>query len=391
MLVAIKLNRTLVIPQFYPQFNDPGRHGLQVVSPKNRINVEHLTEFMSTVTLEEFQQECNHTIDAIFQTRPIKCNELHKVERDNDIRIFNDQNREDYIKSGSTLKCPPSSIPSYPKNVISKIVLDIGKLNSIYNSTARCPIFLHPYIAFSVDFHEGVISNQLFNSSHVDKLLSFDAVKTASDDVIFAAIERATTRPQYVANIAKNFINTSTNSLPFIAIHWRYDEEVIAAMCRLNPKDKICNKVFVPEQVARAIAQVQQKMNSKENTKLRVPIYIAAPPTLANFIREVRGNLTELYKHLNSTSNNTIENFVWTLDDLEKFIDERYPPELCPDIRPTPNELISLVEMEVCAMSDAFLWSHFSSWSRVIAHFRPTEVHPHDTCVYDLVAAATAG
>uniref|UniRef100_F7BJN7 Uncharacterized protein n=1 Tax=Ciona intestinalis TaxID=7719 RepID=F7BJN7_CIOIN len=157
----------------------------------------------------------------------------------------------------------------------------------LYSSTARCPILLHPYIALSVDFHEGVISNELFNSSHVDKLLSFGALKTESDDVIFAAIERATTRPQYVANIAKNFVDTSTNNLPFIAIHWRYDEEIIAAMCRLNPKDKICNKVFVPEQVARAIAQVQQKMIPKGNTKLRVPIYIAAPPTLGTFIREV--------------------------------------------------------------------------------------------------------
>nr|XP_026696581.1 uncharacterized protein LOC100180315 [Ciona intestinalis] len=381
VFLAIKLNRTLVIPHFAPQYNDHGRQGLRVVSAFNRINVPALAGFISTISIQEFQEKCNRKLDVIFQNRPRWCFALREAEELTGVDIFGVKSppgasgRVTFDRNQTGCDIP--DIATYPSTVVHNTVHDSKKLDKIFNSSAKCAMFLYPFKSLSLPTMGEPLPIELHNATKVEQMTSSENIHSAKDDVILAAIEHVTTRPVYVEKIAENFIRDIMKVHDFVSVHWRFDKEMVDTMCSLNSKDVICNVTFTPNHLAHAILAIQSHIFSTQ----RLPVYIAAPPTLSQFIQQVREILE------NRTANNTMgtaHKLVWDLSDLKQYTNENYSPELCPDIRPTPNDFLSLAEMEICSRSTSFLFSRFSSWSAMVLHSRPKKSFPYDRSAFDL-------
>uniref|UniRef100_H2YE79 Peptide-O-fucosyltransferase n=1 Tax=Ciona savignyi TaxID=51511 RepID=H2YE79_CIOSA len=58
IFLAIKLNRTLVLPHFVTQYNDKGAARNTLVQARNRIDVTNLSKFISVISLKDFQTIC---------------------------------------------------------------------------------------------------------------------------------------------------------------------------------------------------------------------------------------------------------------------------------------------------------------------------------------------
>ena len=76
MLLAIKMNRTLVVPPFFKHHFDltlqiHGAHGTErdALEPEIRINPVALSRLISVIDIEQMRVQCNGHVDAVFRAK----------------------------------------------------------------------------------------------------------------------------------------------------------------------------------------------------------------------------------------------------------------------------------------------------------------------------------
>ena len=67
IILAVKLNRTVVMPPFYKHRSDPSPG--EISYPWRKIDEDQLRQYISVSSLENFQQKCNGKFDVSFTAR----------------------------------------------------------------------------------------------------------------------------------------------------------------------------------------------------------------------------------------------------------------------------------------------------------------------------------
>nr|XP_026690311.1 uncharacterized protein LOC104265698 isoform X2 [Ciona intestinalis] len=380
------LKPTLVIPRFFTHYKDTGAEKESLVHAANRIDLEYLARFISLVTLEQFQNKCRRKIEVVFQNRPVVCSTLSAAERATGTDILGSKHTPG-VDGKLTIKksdprCKPD-ISAYPHKVDDGTKHEVRNLKAIFNSTAKCVVFLSPFQSLSVSSTYGRMHHDHYDIPSIAKLTTTSLVETVDSYKLMAAIEHETRRPPYVVKIAAEFLRDVMANNSFVAVHWRYDKEIVSEICLTKPTDPICNNSVTPGHLAVGISKVLKEIAPLNQSKNTAPfIYIASPPKLKDFVTEVKTNLLTKHYYRNLSLQLTP---VLTTADLEKYLDAKYPRQACKDLRPTDNEFLSLIEMEICSASVAFIGSQFSSWTAVIQHYRPKKYFKFDRSVYDVI------
>ena len=180
--------------------------------------------------------------------------------------------------------------------------------------------------------------------------------ETVGDRELFYAVRDAVRHPRCVQETARRLIDELFGGGDFVAIHWRYDlvewgkvyarrrstVDMYKNLLRIRPSD-------VANGVKRALATLEVTVEKKN-------LFIATMPSLVKFATQV-GRLLRFkndtvvvrsQKYLFDNHRGCLEQNGW---DLE--------------------EVVSMLDMELCERSAVFFHSDFSTWSEMV---RPKRV-----------------
>ncbi|CBY34809.1 unnamed protein product [Oikopleura dioica] len=136
-------------------------------------------------------------------------------------------------------------------------------------------------------------------------------------------------------------------------MHWRYDAEDWMKM-KIENSERIHSVIERAELYPKTFASSLESQLLKENISV---VYFASPPEEIKFLN-VLGSYFEQVEFFTGSS-------------LEDFFKNKFT--FCPDILRDLVENISLLEQEICFISEFFIESCFSSWSSNIVLERYAE------------------
>nr|XP_018670283.1 uncharacterized protein LOC108950060 [Ciona intestinalis] len=357
MYLAIRLNRTLILPYFHSHFTNGGE---KRVTPDERLDGEKIRQFMSTISVEEANKRCGGSFDVALQAMSIRWVETRQFELDTDMKVFNPTRNRTY--SGSTrLRLndndvkPPPSIPTFPGENYTVtyqpwLTSDKSTLLKAYSTSAECAVYVGPFFTIRIGLKDNIASPLPANLSGV---ISYDEIP---DDVMYSAVVDAVRRPLCIEEAAKAYIEETYNNEEYAAIHWRYDKKDWGRRCEGVTSDA-CTIVqnVTPAHLATAIVS---EIRAAENRTFKYA-YIATPPAIRDFRDEA---LSEIVKQN--------PDFINTKGDITTFLTTRY--ESCWENGRWENlgEIVSLVEMELMRNSQWFFHSLGSTWSSNVRPIR---------------------
>ncbi|CAK8679898.1 unnamed protein product [Clavelina lepadiformis] len=379
--VAIRLNRTLVVPRFSTHQYTFGK--VEAVPAFQRINIRRLCSFVSCISIEQFRKTCRGKMDVIFKAKEVTIQNVEKYERDTEMNILQkfDNDGTDKLKLSQTAQ---SALLTYPDSsyVISRdhwLPSNEDDIRAVYNTTASCALHALSYRSVEIMEKRKIAFPLLRNASNIHKI---------PDDVLYSAVIDSVHLPPCVTAAAENYVNAIIGNREYVALHWRYNEEDWFKPCQRPERKPVCEalKKITPQDVAHAI--VNNLPPLQNNVKLRgpLPVYIAAPPSLKAFKLEIFSHVERLNPSLEAVSVDLEEYFkktglvqCWQKSDWVSH-----------------DDVISLIEMEIVRMSSYFFYSIRSSWS---ANIRPLRWEWKDgntdklfeASIYDLITNAKSG
>ena len=191
-------------------------------------------------------------------------------------------------------------------------------------------------------------------------------IQSISNEGLYSAITDAVRHPPGIVKAAKSYIQDVLNNRFYAALHWRYDtDDFIRVACR-NPQPvwsrTICAdlKKIKPLHITKAIVCAVQTNSVAVNlTKDVVPVYVAGPSTLKNFVDEVYIKLQQIDKR-----------FIKPSSGIRSYLKSKY--FLCWKKHQWKNieEVVSLSEMELMIGSFWFFFSPGSTWSQNVRFYR---------------------
>lgn len=220
-------------------------------------------------------------------------------------------------------------------------LLSIKDFKSKFKSSKPCAVMFG--MLKSPPFEFTGISAEL--PKNTQKISSIDQNKLA-----WAVVNAVNGIPSAIMKAAKEFIRSAFNDELFVGVHWRYEQEFFAAHCQA--KENFCRNVFdiTPQQVATVIYSELEKFFPKFSRGIN--LYIASPPSSANFTHDITTNL----KQLNST-------FRTSTFTLAQFLNERFG-NCMKENNWHFGDALSRVEQALMVKSDYFFFSEVSSWSQ---------------------------
>ena len=234
---------------------------------------------------------------------------------------------------------------------------DQAVLQTVFNTTAPCAIYASVFYSIKIQPKNGyAISMTSLNKT----------LESISNKGLYSAITDAVRHPPCIVKAAKNYIRDVLNNRLYAALHWRYDTgDFIRHRCRnLQPvwSKTICAdlKKIKPLHIAKAIVRAVQTNSLGVNlTKDVVPVYVAALPSLKNFVDEVYAKLQQID-----------ERFIKPSSGIRSYLKSKY--SLCWEKHHWKNieEVVSLTEMELMIGSFWFFFSRGSTWSRNVRFYR---------------------
>ncbi|CAG5078612.1 Oidioi.mRNA.OKI2018_I69.PAR.g9034.t1.cds [Oikopleura dioica] len=230
--------------------------------------------------------------------------------------------KQSFLQAFNTLSPDSDSLPL--SNAINKTYL-----NQIYSSDEKCVLLEFPWNTIPAlnIFHELQKPEKHRNQDYSEMI----------------EIIKNTKRPAYLREAAKKFKKEVLGGKKFAAMHWRYDKKDWMKM-------KIKNGERIHSLIDRAHNDPKSFASSLESKlqSLQISIiYFASPPAEIPF-------LTELGSHFKSVT-------FFTGSELELFFKKKFG--FCSNIMADFVENISLLDQEICFISDFFIESCFSSWS----------------------------
>ncbi|XP_039265084.2 uncharacterized protein LOC120340788 [Styela clava] len=346
--VAIRLNRTLVIPRFIKHRTDSQREeGSTTIHPAHRVDFVTLCSFISCVTMQQFRTACGNQADVILRLRHYSKKRIPEMESLTGVR-FSYSNNPKEPKLNLVPKEPENKATTYFGHKEKEI-------QAIFNSKGRCAIYALPYYNMKIRLKA--------SPTHIRTQADLHSM---SDTDVFSEIIRHTPAPKYLRSVAEDFIKTKFGGAKFLTVHWRYDKKDWMKRCGElqagSSRKKLCNEAALiqPPDVAQAV------LLKLDDVKFTVPgithIYIASPPSEIEFITEVKKILNEK-KFL-----------VYHIPDLTSFLKERYAS--CNFIKEHLDDIESSIEMQICTRGSVFLRSTRSSWSSNVIEWRRHNLTP---------------
>ena len=234
---------------------------------------------------------------------------------------------------------------------------DQAVLQTVFNTTAPCAIYALVYNSIKIK----PINGYAISMTSLNKTL-----ESISNEGLYSVITDAVRHPPCIVKAAKNYIRDILNNRLYAALHWRYDtDDFIRVACRNSQlvwSKTICAdlKKIKPLHIAKAIVRAVQTNSVGVNlTKDVVPVYVAAPPTLKNFVDEVYTKLQQIDKR-----------FIKPSSGIRSYLKSKY--SLCWEKHQWKNieEVVSLTEMELMIGSFWFFFSRGSTWSQNVRFYR---------------------
>lgn len=352
--VAIRLNRTLLLPPFLTHSSD--ELGGEIPVPVDiRLDIPELRKLLSIGFTDDLR--CTQS-DVVFLARGIynkptdpqvmmeRAKRIESFEQAANMKIIRksaenpkeiDEQKPFLERSIPVTRSPKVSGAGVQLSYRSDLV------QSLYNSTAECAAWLFPY-----------------NTYKYPVVWSAKDSPLTSGEQFFYQIVQHTRKPQYIRDMADAF-QAQYLSGPFMAIHYRYDAAEWSSVCarpQVGRKEQVC--VVLEKTGSKGLALAVARFILQTNafiTGLREKhsvIYISSPLTEASKIKEVM-----------LMARTILAGEGWTLDivstvDASSFIDENYSD--C-ELAPFKGEVLSLMEQELTYRGDYFVFSELSGWS----------------------------
>ena len=256
IFLAIKLDRTLVIPPFFKHYAMDGsaEEKSSVIDPKYRIDQVELSKFVSVeFDMDKFEDVCAKTkserfkefseftendasiggFGALFLGRPDICHadKLERIDAVTDFFNFSPVKFESHgVYPSETFYCINQTNPVYPENIrdhvpnVKKQLLipfEKQKIKDMFNSDETCVLSLFIYKSFN-------LKSVLFDDEEVLKRRQpgsgggFYQVENFEDNELMQSIIRSTVRPDFVKTSVLEFLDKIAKTRNFVAVHWRY-------------------------------------------------------------------------------------------------------------------------------------------------------------------------
>nr|XP_039265613.1 uncharacterized protein LOC120341204 [Styela clava] len=356
--VAIRLNRTMVIPRFFKHFSDGSVTSRKrwYIFPGHRIDIERYCKFVSCVTIEQFQEACGRQLDAVVFLQHTTENNLKGWERYTGMRF---RRKVEGYQSGKNdpEEANVDFIPDFPVPGGRKYRKFFAKeIKGLFESEARCVVYPDP------------LYNLLLRKPRKRKISELvknqEDLKRLTDYQLSLSIAVALGSPEYIKNISKDFVSNKLKNRPFVSVHWRYNEEDFMRRCQHNVsnnvlKKKLCQNAMrvKPEHIAQAIGIKILDLSQK---KINIgDVYIASPPSERKLVAKVAKLLFEKQGWLTFSSL-----------DLDEFMKAKY--DSCEILKLHFEDIVSTIEMEICGLGVSFLGSARSSWTTSVQLARRT-------------------
>merc|ERR1719454_3581 len=364
VMLALYLNRTIVLPPFFKHGTDPSYSKFQDF--KNCENSTTKTDpftfasFTNFITFDEFVERCAPRVDWVAYARtPITgggYRQLINYEKLSGMKLqlLNKQdfvNFRDYSNISDHIILPQDQkyYNFYEKSQFGGQVFINMRHNSVMGAfkgantfNEKCAIWLMPF------------RNFLWDNTLADPKLPPYKTKEAK---LSAEMLMKTRRPVNVQNGVEEFAKNVMKK-KYISMHWRYDIHDFGYHCqRTGGGSKACGYIlhggFDPQVLGKSM-YVWLKSQGDYYAEDAV-FYIAAPPSETQFIKDLAAVL-ERFKVQ-----------VFHQEHVKSFIDAKYK-STCPTekYKGEVHDYMSQFEQELCMKGEIFLCSDSSSWSVAI-------------------------
>ena len=389
VLLAIHLNRTLVLPPIFKHITDPSynwhRDFENHMNITWRIDVLRLSKLLPVVNFEEFVRHCRNRDDNIMllARNPIPPKTFRKLQmyeaiahdyyRIKDLNISRNLTFDGATKNvrslGKTVVLPSdvehkAQVTKMGKVNYAKLYFSHKQIQMAYGENVtgngRCMIWTTVFRSVDWDKHlrdVNSITKSLNlggkikrNENNSDKLsdTAFNQMSLVREMIY------ATRRPKSVEKFAIDFKNDIVGA-DYITIHWRYDEKDFLKMCSVKyylPACRTLNhsgKNFTSTQLSKNIGHfIDSKKVNPDNIR---SVYFAAPQDITTFIESVSEELRRL------------DILAYDQRDLRVYMKQTFVE--CENIKMAnqTHEFVSQVEQEIAYKSEMFLYSDGSTWS----------------------------
>jgi len=376
VILAIYLNRTVVIPPFFKHGTDPSYKNKDSDSILNntqpgwtKIDVEKLAEFVPVISYEHFVRKCHNFDHAYFARRYIPGG-LFEQMRAYEFLAEKELGFSDFLLKNQTIE----SFNKFPEIARDVVFPRNDGYNRVYSETVKNVVNEQLYLpmkkvgvdmAYGRQHNEGRCAVWLspFRNMYWNRALLFNQGDTGAKDLAADMVEHVT-RPKSVKIYAEQFINqyfsSDSSKNQYVGLHWRYDKHDYGTHCnrKIHPGNKescefLIGHDFQPEPIAEKLEEY-----FKINHSGLKYLFIAAPPkesVLLSILSEKVGKfgLKVIYSK-----------------DLTEFAENVFGKAKCDDFESQIHDFLSQVEQEICMRSWLFMPSDGSSWSATVTSDR---------------------
>ena len=354
IFLSIRMNRTLILPKFFKVSIDRSSK-IREVPAEYRFDLSSLSKLVPFEFNNKSQEICENGLEVLL-TRET-CSFIYR--------------RRNFVKK--TTQRMNIAFPTNPSDGTAKYVCSDDKISYPFLSQDYSK---YKCIGFAFYHTERRVSVRSVRSARsiLDKY-KLKGVKTSTtnlnDATLYALSFLSTGLPLLVKNLVKEFVNKHVTGNSWLAIHWRYNPDDWMAHCT-RPKNieknyqEICSRLnaILPKDILYAgITALEQPATHTENDIST--IYVATPLNQKTIIDGIEAEYLLIKKQeqrkrkrknkknnkaINVLTSVTLNNF---LETQKYLINDNFY-----------NDVIALVEMELCIESTLFLYSQRSSWSQ---------------------------
>lgn len=380
LYLAVRLNRTLILPQFFKHKTDSSSSSDRQLPASQRIEVATLARFISILPFSEIQNNCFHGFDSLFfNSYKSSKSSLAKVEESIGVPVYKKKTGEHPER--------------YPKNMKTSfghhnIKSDRDSLFSLYDSPGRCALYAFPFRSVGVKEKSETL-RKMYEYTSEENVMAHDMKlidpNDLQDEDLYSLIVHATPRPKYIHEIVKGFMKEyALEKVSYLAVHWRYDPVDWQHRCtrkdRLLSKGKVsiiemCDRITMiePQDLATGIFDFISSLKVEYSIEIQT-VYFACPLNMLQFSNEMASSLL---KHFADDK----EVHIFTQENLHGHLENYFSCSLMKD---NYEDVFSQLEMDICSQATVFMRSSTSSWSKVITEGRAMKsLNYYDTSVFE--------
>ena len=381
VILAIYLNRTVVIPPFFKHGTDPSYKNKNQDSILNntqpgwtKIDVEKLAKFVPVISYEKFVRKCHNFDHAYFARRYIPGGLFEQMRAYEFLA-------ENELGKNSDFLLKNQSIENF--NKFPEIARDIvfprnDGYNRVYSEKVKNVVNEQLYLpmkkvgvdmAYGRRHNEGRCAVWLspFRNMYWNRALLFNQGDGGAKELAADMVNHVT-RPKSVKFFSEQFINeyfspnSSENSYEnrYVSLHWRYDKNDYGTHCirKIHPGNKESCEFLIGHNFQPApIAEKLENYFRINHSGLKY-LFVAAPPKEAVLLGILSEKLAEFgLKVIYSKG-------------LTEFAEKVFRKANCDDYENQIHDFLSQLEQEICMRSWLFMPSDGSSWSATVTSDR---------------------